>query len=105
MESEFIALVEIGKEAQGLRDFLLEILLISKDVCSIWIYCDSQTTLVGTYSSIYNERSIHISIQHDYVRKLIKGETIPLTFMKSKSNMSDLFTKPITKPFTYDLNS
>ena len=69
MESEFVALAETGKEAKWLRDFLLEILLISKNVSSISILCDSQATLARAYSDIYNGKSRHISFRHDYVRK------------------------------------
>ena len=87
MESEFVTLAEAGKEAKWLRDFLLEISLISKNVSSISIIC----------SDIYNGKSRHISLRHDYVRKLIKDGVISLTFMKSNENFDDPFTKPLTR--------
>ena len=97
MESEFVALAETGKEAEWLRDFLLEISLISKSVSSILIHCDSQATLARAYSDIYNGKSRHISLRHDYVRKLIKDGIISLTFVKSSGNLADPFTKPLAR--------
>ena len=99
MESEFVALTKTGKEAEWLRDFLLEISLISKSVSSILIHCDSQATLARAYSDIYNGKSRHISLRHDYVRKLIKDGIISLTFVKLSGNLVD----PFTKPFARDL--
>ena len=96
-ESEFVTLAEAGKEAEWLRDFLLEIPLISKNVSSISIICHNQATLARAYSDIYNGKSRHISLRHDYVRKLIKDGVISLTFMKSNENFSDPFTKPLTR--------
>ena len=97
MESEFVALADVGKEAEWLRDFLLEIPLTSKSVNSISILCDSQATLARAYSEIYNEKSRHISLRHDYVRKLIKSGIISLTFVKTSENLADPFTKPLTR--------
>ena len=97
MESEFVALADAGKEAEWLRDFLLEIPLTSKSVNSISILCDSQATLARAYSEIYNGKSRHISLRHDYVRKLIKSGIISLTFVKTSENLADPFTKPLTR--------
>ena len=97
MESEFVALAKAGKEAEWLRDFLLEIPLISKNVSYISILYDNQATLAQAYSDIYNGKSRHLSLRHDYVRKLIKDGVISLTFMKSNENLADPFTKLLTR--------
>ena len=64
---------------------------------SISILCDNQATLARAYSDIYNGKSRHISLRHDYVRKLIKDGVISLTFVKSNENLADPFTKPLTR--------
>ena len=97
MESEFVALAETGKEAEWIKDFLLEIPLTSKNVSSISIHCDSQATLARAYSEIYNGKSRHISLRHDYLRKLIKDGIISLTYIKSSENLADPFTKPLAR--------
>nr|GEX91672.1 hypothetical protein [Tanacetum cinerariifolium] len=50
MESEFVALAVAGKEAEWLKNFLLEILLWSKPIVPIFIHCDSAATLAKAYS-------------------------------------------------------
>ncbi|GJY29354.1 zinc finger, CCHC-type containing protein, partial [Tanacetum coccineum] len=50
MESEFVALAAVSKEAEWLKNLLLEITLWSKPIAPISIYCDSATTLAKAYS-------------------------------------------------------
>ena len=97
MELEFVALAKTSKEAEWLKDFLLEISLTSKSVSSILIHYDSQATLAQAYNDIYKWKSRHISLRHDYVRKLIKDGIISLTFVKSSENLADPFTKPLAR--------
>ena len=80
-----------------LRNFLLQISLTSNNMSLILIHCDSQATPARAYSDIYNRKSRHISLRHDYVRKFIKDEIISLTFVKSSENLVDPFTKPLTR--------
>ncbi|GJT88613.1 zinc finger, CCHC-type containing protein [Tanacetum coccineum] len=50
MESEFVALAAAGKEAEWLRNLILEIPLWSKFITPISIRCDSAATLAKAYS-------------------------------------------------------
>ncbi|GJY12125.1 hypothetical protein Tco_0381434 [Tanacetum coccineum] len=50
LESEFMALTAAGKEAEWLRNLILEIPLWSKPIAPISIHCDSAATLAKTYS-------------------------------------------------------
>ena len=96
MESDFVALASAGQEAQCLRDLLLEIPLACENSNKVSIHCDSQATLARAYSEVYNGKSRHISLRHEYVRKLIKDGIISLMFVRSSYNLADLFTKPLT---------
>ncbi|GKA74561.1 zinc finger, CCHC-type containing protein [Tanacetum coccineum] len=60
MESEFMALAAGGKEAEWLRNMILEILLWSKHITPISILCDSVVTLAKAYSQMYNGKSRHL---------------------------------------------
>ncbi|GJT04784.1 zinc finger, CCHC-type containing protein [Tanacetum coccineum] len=51
------ALAAAGKEAEWLKNLLLEILLWSKPIASIFIHCDSAATLAKAYSQMYNGKS------------------------------------------------
>ncbi|GJS09344.1 zinc finger, CCHC-type containing protein [Tanacetum coccineum] len=50
MEYEFVALTAAGKEAEWLKNFLLEIPLWFKPIAPISIHCDSAATLAKAYS-------------------------------------------------------
>ncbi|GJV20147.1 zinc finger, CCHC-type containing protein [Tanacetum coccineum] len=57
MESEFVALAAAGKEAEWLKNLLLEIPLWVKPMAPISIRCDSAATLAKPYSQMYNGKS------------------------------------------------
>lgn len=97
MESEFVALASAGQEAEWLRDLLLEVPLAKDNISTVSIHCDSQSTLARAYSEVYNGKSRHISLRHDYVRKLIKDGIISLTYVRSSFNIADPFTKPLAR--------
>ncbi|GJT29593.1 zinc finger, CCHC-type containing protein [Tanacetum coccineum] len=50
MESEFMALADANKEAEWLRNLILEIPLWSKPIAPISIRCDNAATLANAYS-------------------------------------------------------
>ncbi|GJR37539.1 zinc finger, CCHC-type containing protein [Tanacetum coccineum] len=52
MESKFVALASAGKEAEWLKNLLLEIPLWSKPIAPISIRCDSAATLANAYSQM-----------------------------------------------------
>ena len=93
MESEFIALASAGKEAEWLRNMLYDIELWPELMSAISIYCDSQATMSKAYSNIYNGKSRHISLRHEYIRQLIEDGVISIVYVKSSGNLADPFTK------------
>ena len=97
MESEFIALAQTGKEAEWIRDMLLDIPLWPNPMPPISLYCDSEATLLKAYSSTYNGKSRHIGLRHEYVRQLIQDGIITVVYVKSSKNLADPFTKSPTR--------
>ena len=59
MAAEFVALASSSKEAEWIRNLLLEIPVWPKPVAPISLQCDSQVTLSRAYSQIYNGKSSH----------------------------------------------
>ncbi|GJW82907.1 zinc finger, CCHC-type containing protein [Tanacetum coccineum] len=71
-ESDVIlALEAAGKEAEWLRNLILEIPLWSKPITSIYICCDSVATLAKSYSQMHNVKSRYLGVRHNMIRKLI----------------------------------
>ncbi|GJW80769.1 hypothetical protein Tco_0144744 [Tanacetum coccineum] len=79
MEYEFVALAAAGKEAEWLRNLILEIPLWSKPIAPISILCDSPATLPTAYSQMYNGKSRHLAdhltkgLARDLVLKSAEG--------------------------------
>ncbi|GJY72934.1 zinc finger, CCHC-type containing protein [Tanacetum coccineum] len=73
MESEFVALAAAGKEAEWLKNLLLEIPMWVKPMTPIYIYYDSATTLVKAYSQMYNGKSKHLGVRHSMIRMDVLG--------------------------------
>nr|GEV35381.1 zinc finger, CCHC-type [Tanacetum cinerariifolium] len=78
MESEFVALAAAGKEAEWLKNLLLEIPLWFKPITPIFIRCDSAATLAKAYSQMYNGKSRHLGVTHSMIRELIMNDVMDL---------------------------
>ena len=104
MEFEYVALVATGKEAKWLRDLKFEILKISVDVSTISIHCDNQVTLIKAYNNIYNGKSRHISLRHDFMRELIDKSVISILYVKSCENLVEPYTKHLGRDLVSSTN-
>ncbi|GJV07543.1 zinc finger, CCHC-type containing protein [Tanacetum coccineum] len=77
-----------GKEAEWLKNLLLEIPLWSKPIAHIFIRCDSAATLAKAYSQMYNGKSRHLGVSHSMIRELITNEVISIEFVRSQQSRS-----------------
>ncbi|GJR98879.1 zinc finger, CCHC-type containing protein [Tanacetum coccineum] len=97
IESEFVALAAAGKEAEWLKNLLLEIPLWSKPIAPISIRCDSAATLAKAYSQMYNGKSRHLGVRHSMIRELITNGVISIEFVRSQQNLADHLTKGLAR--------
>ncbi|KAI3729198.1 hypothetical protein L6452_17851 [Arctium lappa] len=97
MASEFVALASCCKEAEWLRDLLINIPLWPKPMPPISIHCDSATTLSRAYNQVYNGKSRHIGLRHRQVNQLINDGVITISFLRSSKNLADPFTKGLPR--------
>ncbi|GJU69900.1 zinc finger, CCHC-type containing protein [Tanacetum coccineum] len=96
-ESEIVALAASGKEAEWLKNLLLEILLWSKPIAPISIRCDSAATLAKAYSQMYNRKSRHLGVRHSMIRVLITNGVISIEFVRSQQNLVDHLMKGLAR--------
>jgi hypothetical protein len=101
MESKFIDMVVVGKKAEWLRNILFDIKLWPQPMSVISLYCDSEATMSRAYSTIYNGKSIYISIRHGYIRELITNGAITIVYVKSVNNLADLLTKGLSRDMAW----
>nr|GEZ54314.1 zinc finger, CCHC-type [Tanacetum cinerariifolium] len=93
IESKFVALAAASKEAEWLKNLLLEIPLWVKPMSPISTRCDSAATLAKAYSQMYNEKSKHIGVRHSMIRELITNGVVSIEFARSQQNLADHLTK------------
>ncbi|GJW26420.1 zinc finger, CCHC-type containing protein [Tanacetum coccineum] len=86
-----------GKEAEWLRNLILEIPLWSKPIAPISIRCDSAATLAKAYSQMYNGKSRHLGVRHSMIRELITNGVISIEFVRSQQNLVDHLTKGLAR--------
>nr|GEX11461.1 hypothetical protein [Tanacetum cinerariifolium] len=58
-----------SKEAEWIRDLLMDIQLWHGPMPSVPMYCDSKAALSIAYNSVYNGNSRHLRLRHNYVRQ------------------------------------
>ncbi|GKB58758.1 hypothetical protein Tco_0914944 [Tanacetum coccineum] len=87
MEYEFMALAATGKEAEWLRNLILEIPLWSKPIEPIFICCDSAATLAKAYSQMYNGKFRHLGVRHNMIRELITNGVVSIEFVRGLKHM------------------
>ncbi|GJR63168.1 hypothetical protein Tco_1505330 [Tanacetum coccineum] len=84
IEFEYMALAAAGKEAEWLRNLILEIPLWSKPIAPIFIRCDSTATLAKAYIQMYNGKSRHLGVRHIMIRELITNGVVSIEFVRSQ---------------------
>lgn len=100
MEAEFVAITEAAKELLWFDRIIYELhtanILKYKIQQSI-LYADNQAAINFVKSPIENTRSKHIDVKLFFVRDLVLNQKFQLQYIRSKENLSDIFTKPPTK--------
>ena len=82
MEAELIALATTGKEADWIRDLLIDIRMWDILMPYIPMYCDSEATLSKVNNAVYNGKSRHIGLRHNFVKQLIKSGPSRLSMLR-----------------------
>lgn len=100
MESEFVAMTEAAKNLVWFDRIVQECRSkqISRDIgTSSTLNVDNQAAIDFVKSPIENYRSKHIDVKLFFIRDLIYREAFQLNFVRSRCNLADAFTKPLTK--------
>jgi hypothetical protein len=93
-EAEYIALCNATREGVYLKQLLSE---IGINMDRIVMYGDNQGALALAQNPIKRERTKHVDIKFHYIRSQVETGILNLKYVKSNSNVADIFTKPATK--------
>ncbi|GJS71822.1 putative ribonuclease H-like domain-containing protein [Tanacetum coccineum] len=96
-ESKFVSLTAAGKEAEWLKNLLLEISLWSKPIAPISTRYDSAATLAKAYSHMYNGKSRHLGVRHYKIHELIMNGVVSIEFVRLQQKLADHLTKGLTR--------
>lgn len=104
MESEFVSMTDAVKELLWFDRILSESIkrkILTDHKIQSSLFVDNLATIDFVKSPIENHRTKHIDVKLFFVRDLYFKNIFSIKYVKSKSNLADAFTKPLTK---YDLN-
>lgn len=99
MEAEFMSMVESIKELTWLDNIISECskYLKYKHNEKPILRVDNQAAIDFLKSPIENHRTKHIEVRYHYIRELYYKNMFEVKFVRSKSNLSDIFTKPLSQ--------
>lgn len=98
MESELVALDIACIKAEWIKDFLLEIPIVSKPLPAISLHCDNKSVIELVKQTHSNKKmNQHIYVRYKSVRSLLNKEVVSLDFVKSEQNIADQLTKGLSR--------
>ncbi|QRV83053.1 Copia protein [Ceratobasidium sp. AG-Ba] len=95
MEAETIACHHTAKELLAIRQFLDDIGIKYSSAVASPILCDNQAAIDSAHNPTNKMRTKHIDTPYNFVRDEIHKQTITVSFIPSKENLADAFTKPL----------
>ena len=92
-EAEYMALSVSTRQAIWLSNSLSEIGL----PLVLHIYCDNQGSLTLAKDPQMHKRSKHIDVHYHFVREKVDEDKVTISYIPSKENIADIFTKLLLK--------
>jgi hypothetical protein len=95
MVAELFALHSETQEVLWLRKLLGELGLIQLEPTII--FCDNTSTISNAYDPNHRDKTKHINLKYFLVREQVHAGTIKVTYIDTKSQLADIFTKALDK--------
>ena len=94
-EAEFISITFEIKEGKFLRQLLAD--MINEECSSFNLHIDNQGAIKLAQNPLHHQRSKHVEVKYFYIRQEIDSGIVNPLYIPSEENISDIFTKPLTK--------
>ena len=62
---------------------------------SALLLCDNQSAISISKNPVFHSRTKHIKMREHFIRELVKNKEIVIEYLNTKSQLADLFTKPL----------
>lgn len=92
-ESEYVAICETAKKVVWMRNILQHINL--PQLSPTPMFCDNKSAIQLAKNPQFHKRTKHIDVKYHYVRSCKKNATVVITYVPTKEQFADLFTKPL----------
>ncbi|GJS13574.1 retrovirus-related pol polyprotein from transposon TNT 1-94 [Tanacetum coccineum] len=93
-EAEYIALSGFCAQILWMRSQLSDYGL---GFNKIPLYCDNKSAIVLCCHNVQHSRSKHIDIRHHFIKEQVENGVVKLYFVRIEYQLSDIFTKPLTR--------
>ena len=94
-EAEFIAVAQGMCEELWLQK-LLEELRITTEL-SIKLYCDNKAAISISHNPVQHDKTKHIEVDRHFIKEKIKIGIICMTYIPTKEQLANIFTKGLQK--------
>ena len=94
-EAEYIAQTHAAKEALWLCSLLQELRSAPDD--PLILNCDNQGVIALAKDNKFHARTKHIDVRYHFIREAVEDGKVAVRYIPTGDNISDIFTKPLTK--------
>ena len=95
MEAEYVAASEAAKEAVWLRNYLLDLGIISNLPRSITVYCDNTGAVANSKEPRSHKATKHIERKYHIIREIVRRGDVQVEKIATLENLADPFTKSL----------
>ena len=96
MESEYIAQKHAAKEVLWLQNFVSDIRGLKDE--PLGLYCDNQGAIALAKDNKFHSQMKHIDLRYHFIRETIEDNKLSITYIPTKENIADIFTKALGRP-------
>ena len=103
MEAEYIAASEAAKEAVWLKNFLMDLGVVSSAQSVITLYCDNSGAVANANEPRSHKRGKHIEGKYHFIREIVSRGDAVVSQIALEDNLADPFTKGLAQKI-FDLH-
>ena len=102
-EGEYVSLALAAQETVYLQGLLTFFCLMTMET-PVLLCGDNQGALALASNPVAHKSAKHIETRHHFIHELVEDKLIQLSYVSTKNNLADIFTKNLLKPAFNELS-